>query len=131
MLRFGSLYIFGTLGYIFGRLETKPLNSALACSLALLDRQRHAWRPEMALMISSDNGADALAAGMAILEAGGTALDAVEAAARVVEADSTEHSVRVSRTLDPSRHCVAATPVLRMTAYVWPAIPVAMPIAAC
>ena len=31
MLRFGSLYIFGRLGYIFGRLETKPgpLNSAL------------------------------------------------------------------------------------------------------
>ena len=29
VLRFGSLYIFGRLGYIFGRLETKPLNSAL------------------------------------------------------------------------------------------------------
>ena len=31
VLRFGSLYIFGRLGYIFGRLETKPLNSALRC----------------------------------------------------------------------------------------------------
>ena len=29
VLRFGSLYIFGRLGYIFGRLETNLLNSAL------------------------------------------------------------------------------------------------------
>ena len=28
VLRFGSLYIFGRLGYIFGRLETNLLNSA-------------------------------------------------------------------------------------------------------
>ena len=35
MLRFGSLYIFGRLGYIFGRLETKPLNSALSVGAVL------------------------------------------------------------------------------------------------
>jgi beta-aspartyl-peptidase (threonine type) len=45
------------------------------------------------VILSSDNGKGALAAGMAILERGGTALDAVEAAARVVEADSEETSV--------------------------------------
>ena len=47
-----------------------------------------------AMMVSSDNGASGgLAAGMSVLEAGGSALDAVEAACRVVEADLAESSV--------------------------------------
>ena len=52
VLRFGSLYIFGRLGYIFGRLETKPLNSALSvsssvlfyCSSTRTDHLRHSPR---------------------------------------------------------------------------------------
>jgi beta-aspartyl-peptidase (threonine type) len=44
-------------------------------------------------MVSSDNGAAALPVGLRILDGGGSALDAVEACARMVEADLSEHSV--------------------------------------
>lgn len=44
-------------------------------------------------IVSSGNGRGALPAGIAILERGGTALDAVEACARIVEADPSDRSV--------------------------------------
>src|SRR5436305_8255734 len=44
-------------------------------------------------MVASGNGASALAAGMRILARGGAALDAVEACAKVVEADPADTSV--------------------------------------
>ncbi len=45
------------------------------------------------VVIASSNGAGALPAAIAILRRGGSALDAVEAAARIVEADPTDTSV--------------------------------------
>src|SRR6185503_7528409 len=45
------------------------------------------------IVIASGNGAPGLAAGIAVLRRGGTALDAVEACARVIEADPTDTSV--------------------------------------
>ena len=45
------------------------------------------------LVIASGNGAPGLAAGIAVLRKGGSALDAVEACARVVEADPSDTSV--------------------------------------
>src|SRR3977135_23058 len=45
------------------------------------------------LVISSGNGAPGLAAGIAVLRKGGSALDAVEACARVIEADPSDTSV--------------------------------------
>ena len=47
------------------------------------------------IVVASANGRAGLAAALAILRCGGTALDAVEAATRVVEADVTEHLVGV------------------------------------
>jgi beta-aspartyl-peptidase (threonine type) len=44
-------------------------------------------------IVSSGNGRGALAAGVKILAKGGSALDAVEACARIVEADASDHSV--------------------------------------
>src|SRR5919204_2949795 len=44
-------------------------------------------------IVSSGNGAPALAVGMRILARGGSALDAVEACAKVIEADPTDTSV--------------------------------------
>jgi beta-aspartyl-peptidase (threonine type) len=44
-------------------------------------------------IVSSGNGKTALPAGIAILTRGGSALDAVEACARIVEADPGDHSV--------------------------------------
>jgi beta-aspartyl-peptidase (threonine type) len=44
-------------------------------------------------IISSGNGRGALSTGIAILARGGSALDAVEACARIVEADPADHSV--------------------------------------
>jgi len=44
-------------------------------------------------IVSSGNGRGALPAGIRILARGGSALDAVEACARIVEADPTDHSV--------------------------------------
>lgn len=46
-------------------------------------------------MIASERGEIGLAAGMALLRAGGSALDAVEAAVRVVEANENDHFVGV------------------------------------
>src|SRR5687768_15726995 len=45
------------------------------------------------IVIASGNGAPGLAAGIAVLRKGGSALDAVEACARVVEADPSDTSV--------------------------------------
>ncbi len=45
------------------------------------------------LIVSSGNGATALPAGVRILKRGGSALDAVEACARIIEADPTDTSV--------------------------------------
>ncbi len=45
------------------------------------------------IMVSSGNGAKALPTGIRILKRGGSALDAVEACARIVEADVTDTSV--------------------------------------
>jgi beta-aspartyl-peptidase (threonine type) len=45
------------------------------------------------IVIASGNGAPGLAAGLAVLRKGGTALDAVEASARVIEADPSDTSV--------------------------------------
>src|SRR5919109_2620490 len=45
------------------------------------------------IVIASGNGAPGLAAGMTVLRKGGSALDAVEACARVIEADPTDTSV--------------------------------------
>ncbi|MDP9251399.1 MAG: isoaspartyl peptidase/L-asparaginase, partial [Chloroflexota bacterium] len=45
------------------------------------------------IVIASGNGAPGLAAGIAVLRKGGSALDAVEACARVIEADPSEQSV--------------------------------------
>src|SRR5712691_4464887 len=45
------------------------------------------------IVIASGNGAPGLAAGIAILRKGGSALDAVEACARVIEADPSDTSV--------------------------------------
>jgi beta-aspartyl-peptidase (threonine type) len=45
------------------------------------------------IVISSGNGAPGLAAGVAVLRKGGSALDAVEACARVIEADPSDTSV--------------------------------------
>lgn len=45
------------------------------------------------LVIASGNGAPGLAAGIAVLRKGGSALDAVEACARVIEADPSDTSV--------------------------------------
>jgi isoaspartyl peptidase/L-asparaginase-like protein (Ntn-hydrolase superfamily) len=45
------------------------------------------------LVIASGNGAPGLAAGIAVLREGGSALDAVEACARVIEADPSDTSV--------------------------------------
>ena len=45
------------------------------------------------IVIASGNGTPGLAAGIAVLRRGGTALDAVEACARVIEADPTDTSV--------------------------------------
>src|SRR5258705_3597974 len=45
------------------------------------------------IVIASGNGAPGLAAGIAVLRKGGTALDAVEACARVIEADPSDTSV--------------------------------------
>ncbi|MGL4648159.1 MAG: isoaspartyl peptidase/L-asparaginase, partial [Caldilineaceae bacterium] len=45
------------------------------------------------LLVASENGRDGLLAAMAILRGGGSALDAVEAAARVSEADPNDQSV--------------------------------------
>src|SRR5438067_12943346 len=47
----------------------------------------------MPIIVSSGNGAKALASGMRILKRGGKALDAVEACARFVEADVADTSV--------------------------------------
>ena len=46
-------------------------------------------------MIASEGGEVGLAAGIGLLRAGGSALDAVEAAVRVVEADEDNHTVGV------------------------------------
>jgi beta-aspartyl-peptidase (threonine type) len=46
-----------------------------------------------AIIVASGNGASALPAGIRILTRGGTALDAVEACAKVIEADPTDTSV--------------------------------------
>src|SRR5438876_8596057 len=45
------------------------------------------------IVVASGNGAPGLAAGIAVLRKGGRALDAVEACARVIEADPTDTSV--------------------------------------
>src|SRR3989442_14131129 len=45
------------------------------------------------IVIASGNGAPGLAAGIAVLRKGGRALDAVEACARVIEADPSDTSV--------------------------------------
>src|SRR5436189_6444981 len=45
------------------------------------------------IVIASGNGAPGLATGIAVLRKGGSALDAVEACARVIEADPTDASV--------------------------------------
>src|SRR3970040_1914370 len=45
------------------------------------------------IVIASGNGAPGLAAGVAVLRKGGSALDAVEACARVIEADPSDTSV--------------------------------------
>lgn len=47
------------------------------------------------ILVGSANGSVGMAAGMAVLRAGGTALDAVEAATRDVEANPEDHSVGV------------------------------------
>ncbi|HNP74578.1 MAG TPA: isoaspartyl peptidase/L-asparaginase, partial [Kouleothrix sp.] len=45
------------------------------------------------ILIASANGEVGMAAGWAVLQAGGSALDAVEAATRPVEANPDDHSV--------------------------------------
>ena len=45
------------------------------------------------IIVASGNGASALPAGMRILNRGGSALDAVEACAKIIEADTTDTSV--------------------------------------
>ena len=45
------------------------------------------------VIVASGNGASALPAGMRVLARGGSALDAVEACAKVIEADTTDTSV--------------------------------------
>ena len=45
------------------------------------------------IVIASGNGAPGLAAGIAVLRKGGSALDAVEACARVIESDPSDTSV--------------------------------------
>jgi beta-aspartyl-peptidase (threonine type) len=46
-----------------------------------------------AVIVASGNGASALPAGMRVLARGGTALDAAEACAKIIEADTTDTSV--------------------------------------
>jgi beta-aspartyl-peptidase (threonine type) len=50
-------------------------------------------RRSLPVIVASGNGASALPAGMRILARGGSALDAVEACAKVIEADTTDTSV--------------------------------------
>ena len=50
-------------------------------------------RPPTLTIVASGNGASALPVGMRLLRRGGNALDAVEACARIVEADPTDTSV--------------------------------------
>jgi len=47
----------------------------------------------IAVIVASSNGASALPTGMRILRRGGSALDAVEACAKIIEADTTDTSV--------------------------------------
>ena len=56
---------------------------------------RNAARPTKVAptIVSSGNGQGALPAGIRILRAGGSALDAVEACARIVEADPKDNTV--------------------------------------
>ena len=63
--------------------------------------------------MASDNGADALLLGMRIMAAGGSALDAVEACARQVEADQREHSVGRGSRRGTMFYCHSA-PVISM-----------------
>jgi beta-aspartyl-peptidase (threonine type) len=49
--------------------------------------------PTTAIIVASGNGASALPAGMRVLKRGGSALDAVEACAKIIEADPTDTSV--------------------------------------
>ena len=50
-------------------------------------------RRSLPVIVASGNGASALPAGMRILARGGSALDAVEACAKIIEADTTDTSV--------------------------------------
>jgi beta-aspartyl-peptidase (threonine type) len=50
-------------------------------------------RRSLPVIVASGNGASALPAGMRILARGGTALDAVEACAKIIEADTSDTSV--------------------------------------
>ena len=50
-------------------------------------------RRSVPVIVASGNGASALPAGMRILARGGSALDAVEACAKIIEADTTDTSV--------------------------------------
>jgi L-asparaginase / beta-aspartyl-peptidase len=50
-------------------------------------------RRALAIIVASGNGASALPTGMRILARGGSALDAVEACAKIIEADTTDTSV--------------------------------------
>jgi L-asparaginase / beta-aspartyl-peptidase len=50
-------------------------------------------RRALPIIVASGNGASALATGMRILARGGSALDAVEACAKIIEADTTDTSV--------------------------------------
>ena len=50
-------------------------------------------RRSVPVIVASGNGASALPAGMRILARGGSALDAVEACAKIIEADTTDSSV--------------------------------------
>lgn len=52
-----------------------------------------ARKPVAPIVVASSNGAKALPAAIEILRAGGSALDAVEAAARIIEADPSDTSV--------------------------------------
>ncbi len=55
------------------------------------------------VMIASERGEVGLAAGVAVLRDGGAAMDAVEAAIRVVEANEADHYVGVGRAAQPGR----------------------------
>ncbi|HEV8536770.1 MAG TPA: N(4)-(beta-N-acetylglucosaminyl)-L-asparaginase [Candidatus Limnocylindria bacterium] len=50
-------------------------------------------RRRVPIIVASGNGASAMAAGMLVLARGGSALDAVEACAKIIEADPTDTSV--------------------------------------